>query len=330
MSAHKSIGGFFELELPSKGAIYHENAIALANGRVCFKVILLEKKPTHVYLPFYSCDSLLEPLNDLNIPYTYYFLDENLEPIKDFEVKNTELMLRINHFGLQNSENTKPALMGVVWDNTQAFFDKPTDGKNWHFNSARKFFGVPDGGFLYAPAHFSLDKYKKIKENTPKTEHLWLRLIGKQADAYAAYQENEAAQNADLAQMSDFSTQILRGVSFEKVAEKRRENFQKLHAALSHLNILSPKITTLAASKVPFCYPLLLDFEIDKTIFYKQNIFIPTLWTDVLTRKTKQKTQKTPHFEEKLVKNLLPLPIDQRLNDDDLARLTQSILVLNP
>ena len=72
IATEKPIGGFFELELLAKRTLYHDTALALANGRVCFKVIVERVKPTKVYLPFYCCDSLILPLKEAGIPYEFY------------------------------------------------------------------------------------------------------------------------------------------------------------------------------------------------------------------------------------------------------------------
>ena len=75
---HKSIGGYFELELP-QGTEYHSQAIALNTGRNALEYILRARGYKRVYLPYYSCEVLLEPFKKLGVDYTFYHINANLE-----------------------------------------------------------------------------------------------------------------------------------------------------------------------------------------------------------------------------------------------------------
>ena len=66
--SQKAIGGYFELELP-KGEEYHKSALSLNSARNCFEYILRVRKYKKVYLPYYTCEVILEPLKKLNIQY---------------------------------------------------------------------------------------------------------------------------------------------------------------------------------------------------------------------------------------------------------------------
>jgi hypothetical protein len=316
----KPIGGFFELELTAKGSLYHDSALALVNGRVCFKVLLERVKPTKIYLPFYCCDSLLLPLEEARIPYEFYGINAKFDPTIPL-IHDSEMILYINYFGLKTlTANKLSKLYGgqLIVDNTQAFFEK-SYGVTWAFNSARKFFGVPDGGFLYAPQYIE-DKYLPNREVL--AEHLWLRLFGKQEEAFMSYQQSEALQTLELKGISNLSKQILHNVDFSAVARTRKRHFKRLDHALRHLNQIPHVLLDLSPSTVPFCYPLLLEKPVSKTEFYDCGIFIPTLWQDVLSRDT----EGSYAFEKSFSQNLLPLPIDHRLDDRDIQRMVDFVL----
>src|SRR5690554_3350732 len=68
-----SIGGYFELELPVTEE-FHRNAIRLNTGRNVFEYILRAKNYKMVYLPFYTCDVMLEPITKLNLKYKFSIL----------------------------------------------------------------------------------------------------------------------------------------------------------------------------------------------------------------------------------------------------------------
>ncbi|MES2779041.1 MAG: hypothetical protein V4651_03990, partial [Bacteroidota bacterium] len=75
----KSIGGYFELELSVKDS-FHKDAIALNTGRNALEYLLLANSYSKIYLPYYSCEALLEPMVKLNIAYEFYPINNDLEP----------------------------------------------------------------------------------------------------------------------------------------------------------------------------------------------------------------------------------------------------------
>ena len=144
------IGGYFGLEF-AHGVEYHKKAIRLSTGRNCLEYILRAKEYKKVYLPYYTCDVVLEPFMKLGIPYEFYHIDNNFEIRDRFTLKADEALLYVNYYGLkqryveQLAEKTRERL---IVDNTQAFYAKPIAGIDT-FYSCRKFFGVSDGAYLY-------------------------------------------------------------------------------------------------------------------------------------------------------------------------------------
>ena len=119
----KAIGGYFELEL-SEGSEYHQEAIALNSGRHCFEYILRLRKYIKVYIPYYTCEVILEPINKLGIKYEFYHIDERLEPQFDFSnLQEGESMLYTNYFGLKDEYvNSIPQKQNIIIDDYQSFF----------------------------------------------------------------------------------------------------------------------------------------------------------------------------------------------------------------
>ena len=71
----KAIGGYFELELGG-GGHYHADAVRLNSGRHAFEYVLRSKRYRRVYIPAYSCASLLEPIERLGIEHRLYGIDK--------------------------------------------------------------------------------------------------------------------------------------------------------------------------------------------------------------------------------------------------------------
>ncbi len=145
----KAIGGYFELEL-NKGNEIHHNCIRLNCGTNCLEYILRAKKYRRIHLPYFTCEAIPDRCKALGIEIEYYHVDINLDPI--LEVKNTPAaaVLYTNYFGIKNSvaKGLQHQYPNLIIDNAQAFFCENFENTD-SFYSARKYFGVPDGAYLY-------------------------------------------------------------------------------------------------------------------------------------------------------------------------------------
>ena len=98
------IGGYFEFELPQSEE-YHNNAIRLNTGRNAFEYILRTKEYKKVYLPYYTCDVMLEPIKKLELDFEFYNIDKNFAPIFDFtRVKTQDVFVYTNYFGICDNQ----------------------------------------------------------------------------------------------------------------------------------------------------------------------------------------------------------------------------------
>jgi hypothetical protein len=316
----KEIGGFFEREKCINGVgEYHKNATNFSYGRVALKALITKLKPNLVYVPFYSCDSLLEPLRQLGIKREFYSLNKKLAPLKKMKCKKGQCIIYINYFGLQQ-ETIKKIIKDnpgrTIIDNTQAFFEKPQTGQ-YAFNSARKFFGVPDGAYVFGASF----KNAKIKRNNKvDISYLYLREQGKTKEAFINFKKQEANIKLSFKKVSKYSENILKKINYKKVARMRKTNFKIYHKYLGKKNKLK---ISYSSNNVPFCYPLLLSKKIDSRKLYIKKIFFPCLWKEVLTRR-----KNVGEVEKGFVTRMLPLPVDHRYKKQDIARVCKEIKAL--
>lgn len=312
----KELGGFFELEITKRNYSYHEQAVAFSSGRACLNFIISQIQPRKIWLPFYACNSLLQPIVINNISYEFYSINEELELIENVTLQEKEYLIYINYFGLK-SKFIKRLITSygekLIIDNTQAFFEKECK-TNWHFNSARKYFGVPDGGYLYTPYTVDVTCERNLDIGY---SHLVNRLLGRQQQAYQEFVINEQAFTSDIKKISVLSEYLLSNVDYEYVAKKRRKNFKLYYEMFCDINRLKLE---LSSELIPLCYPLLLEEETNRELLYRENIFIPTFWKDTLER-------GIPGFEveKEFTKKLLPLPVDHRYDASDLNFLIHKI-----
>ncbi|MDY0042931.1 MAG: hypothetical protein RBS57_21680, partial [Desulforhabdus sp.] len=142
----KAIGGYFELEL-NPGPEYHLGAVRLNSGRNAFEYILRAKRVEKVFLPYYTCEVMFQPVARAGVACELYGIGENFEPMFDFgSMRPSDYLVYTNYFGLHEhvAKEISKVCQNLIVDNSQAFFTRPLKGVDT-FYSPRKFFGLPDG-----------------------------------------------------------------------------------------------------------------------------------------------------------------------------------------
>lgn len=314
----KPVGGYFELELSKGGYVYHEVPYTFKSGRSALHYILRMCKPSLVYVPFYTCNALLQSFEAAGVAYTLYAIDENMEPVTLPVLANDEYFLYINYFGLKDATVNRLSLSyndRLIVDCTQAFFTKG-NGRSWFFNSCRKFFGVPDGAYLYPPDHIQIEVIESRNE-VYTVDHLIKRFNGRVKEGYDAFKENEKLCGPEIKRMSVISEHLLSHINYNEVIACRRANFDFLHRIFSNQNQLA---IIANEESVPMVYPLITRYQIDRKVLYDNEVYIPTFWVEVSTA-----TDTRFEIERGLAAKLLPLPVDHRYNEVDMQRMAAVI-----
>jgi len=310
----KEIGGYPELEL-NMGREYHPDALKLNSGRHALWYAIKAYSPRKIYLPYYICNSVLEPIEKMNIKYQFYSIDENFKPIMPFDLEEKDFFLYVNYFGINNTNVRilSKEIKNLITDNSQAFFTFPI--KYPTFYSPRKFFGVPDGGYLYTDKLIDYELDHAISHD--KCMHLIKRLDLEAQQGYDDYKTvEELFSHEPIKLMSHLTQKILNSIDYEKVQKIRKQNFSYLHSRLKELNELNINNGDING---PLKYPLLIKNDGLKVFLIKNKIYISTYWNEVLERVEKKS------FEYYLTKYLIPLPIDQRYNQNDMDMIVKKI-----
>lgn len=325
-AAAPAIGGFFELELPAGGAERHDAPVFLTNARACIRLLLAATRPRLVHVPFYTCNALLEPLQAEGIPYRFYPIDRRLRPILDWEaIGEGELPIVVNYFGLLTDDiraMVRRSARPVLVDNTQAFFEPPIPGA-WCVNSARKWFGVPDGAYMAGPMRLDVPPVAPAEAGY---DYLVMRWLGDQAAAFAQYQASERRSTSEVRGASPLSRHLLRLIDYDEVARRRRANFVRMHARLAPLNVLEAHLD-LAPDAVPYYYPFLPARRIERATLHADRIYFPKYWQDCQDRPTDGLGHDFA-WEKHLTDRLLPLPIDHRYGPDAADRVLGRLMPL--
>lgn len=312
----EEIGGYFELEL-NRGKEFHENAHALNLGRNALELILRIKKYKKVYIPFYTCEVILEPLIKTNTFFEYYNLNQDLEPIFSKKMNSDEAFLYTNYFGIKDSfiKKFKYQMKNLIVDNSQAFFSEPEKNINT-FYSCRKFFGVPDGAYLYIDELSNLQFPLDRSEN--RFSHLIRRIEQDATAGYEAFKNNEEFFiGQPILHMSKITKAFMKNIDYKSCMKRRNENFLILYNNLKDYNELkfSPENQI-----VPMIFPFLYNNSKLKQELINDRIYIATYWPCVLNLVGKN------DFEYYLTKNMIPLPIDHRYTKKTMEFISKKII----
>lgn len=311
-----AIGGYFSLELPLREE-FHKDAIRLNTGRNCLEYILRARGYKKVYVPYYTCEAVMEPINKLGIPYEFYHIDIHFEIRDRFTLKADEALLYTNYFGLkkryveQLAEKTGERL---IVDNTQAFYAKPIAGIDT-FYTCRKFFGVADGAYLYTDK--LLNEEFVQDESYDRMAHLLKRIDLSAEQGFADFRKvDDGLDNQPIRKMSKLTQRIMQSIDYEAAVKKRRENYQMLHEVLGEENNL---VLTFEDDAVPMVYPFLTPIKGLREKLIENKVFVARYWPNVLEWTTKE------DIEYLLAYQMQPLPIDQRYGMEDLRRIIEII-----
>ena len=315
----EAIGGYFSLET-NDGWERHPNALRLNAGRYALEYILKARKYGKVYLPYFICDSVMEPIERVGVAYEFYHINEQLEPAVKLQPKDDEAVLYVNYFGLKNSFASTfcYSYKNTILDQTQAFYCE--QGNTYEdkrvqcdtFYSCRKYFGVPDGAYLYTDC--------LIEEEIPQDESfermtfLTKRIDRSAQEGYSDFHANDKTLSAvGMKRMSKLTEAMMKGIDYSAKAEKRIRNFHVLRKALGESNRFK---WAMNYGTVPLVYPYYVESgaELRQKLIENQ-VFCARYWPNVL------EWCKPDTLEYQLAENLVCLPVDQRYGEEDMERV---------
>ncbi len=308
-------GGYLEFET-YHGKEYHEGALALNSGRHCLEYLLRARKIRKLWLPRFLCDSVEEICAKAGVEVARYGIGRDFLPRFQEKCTGSTWLYAVNYYG-QLSREKLQALQevcgNVIVDNAQAFFCPPLPGVDTLY-TCRKFFGVADGGYLYTAA-----KLPGVLEQDRSHGRMDF-VLGRFEEPAGKFYAQSAANNRrfgedSLKTMSPLTRNLLRGIDYDRVLRVRRENFAYLHEKLGDINGLE-----LSVPEGPFMYPLYVSGggALRRQLQMKK-IFVPTLWPNVLA----QCAPGSPEYD--LAENILPLPVDQRYDLQDMEAMLEAV-----
>ncbi|MFT5232593.1 MAG: hypothetical protein ACI9UQ_000615 [Candidatus Krumholzibacteriia bacterium] len=320
-SPTREIGGYFELEpgsdrLGTDAPHLGPDAVRLNSGRNALRAALMASGAKRIHLPDYLCESVVQTVRMAGVEPVFHHLDDQLQPAVDIACDQDELWLSVNYFGLMDAAMSEAAHQTdrLVVDNCQAFYAAPLAGVI-NLYSPRKFFGVPDGGYVVgiAAGDWSSDN------SQDRMKHLFLRAEQGAEAGYAAFQDHEQIfADLPVRSMSPLTQTLLATVDYAAAAEQRLENYRLLNDKLGADNQLSIAVNH-DGNGVPLVYPFVNEAEGLRAKLHRHDIFAASYWPGCLQR------PECGRQARNLARNLTALPIDQRYNAQDMDQIARAV-----
>ena len=310
----REIGGYIEFEY-FHGNMLHENGIKLDCGRSCLGYLIRARHISRIAMPSFMCDAVLDLCKDQGVQMDLYEVGYDLLPL-DPAVHEDGYLYLCNYYGQLSEETVKryrEKYPRIIVDNSQAYFSEPVADTDTLY-TCRKFFGVPDGGILYTTA--VLNEKIEQSESHIHMGYLMGRLERTASEFYVeSADNNDRFEGQPVRRMSKLTENILHGIDYTYIKERREENYNFLHecfGSMNRLNIVTPS--------GPYAYPLLVkDTDGVRKKLAQEGIYIPVLWPNV----TKEQDKNSIGYD--LAMNILPLPCDQRYDKEDMKYLCEKI-----
>ena len=315
------IGGYFELELLDRGGFLHDDGVLLNSGRNALEYVLMALGDVkHLYLPYYTCNVVMEPVEKMGIPYSFYHINQKLEIESLPLLQSGDYLLYTNYFGVKD-EYVKVLAdrygSQLIVDNAQAWFSDPIEGVNTIY-SPRKYVGLPDGGVAYCVKHIDENKYEQ-DVSYERCSHLLKRIDLGPSEGYDDFRGNSKQLiGQPIERMSKLTLRMLASIDFDGIKAKRRNNFEYLHEHLKKTNQLDvPSMNSFAC---PMVYPYLSDNTLLKQKLIDNRVFVATYWPNV------REWTNEEMLERKLLEGLIPIPCDQRYGEKELSIIVSLVL----
>lgn len=320
----KEIGGYLELELTSHISFVHDDGALLNTGSNALEYILRHiDRIDKVWLSYYTCETVLEPIKKLGLSYDFYRIDDQLEVKEEWfnRLGQHDYLIYNDSFGIKddyirqlyNRIGTR-----LIVDYAQSFGSPYISGSK-AFYSPRKSYGVPDGGIAYP--NYGTDEYIQDQSHN-RFAHLLTRCELPAQEGLGAFRtNNESLVGQPIRRMSELTQRILSSIDMQSAAEQRRLNFNYLHKYLEATNPLAPLCSRIPDTAYPAFYPYYCLNEQLRRVLIDHKVFVATYWPNVLT----WLGQEQDSVEYRMTKYILPLPIDQRYGIDDMERIINII-----
>ncbi|MDA8097992.1 MAG: hypothetical protein M0042_00025 [Nitrospiraceae bacterium] len=338
--AESIIGGLIGLEralYPREGIppFATDRDLHVANGRCAIWLLIDLLRPARVWVPSYLCrEGILEAIDPAATSHRFYEVNGDLSVPEDQwtnEILPGDLVILIDYFGFSHDRaiaaRAKEQGAWILEDACQALLSSHVGaGADFVLFNIVKWIGVPDGAILRFPESVTVpDGSLRMPSPSWWFKALQASVLRREFDDgvptrrwFELFRQTEDTMPRGPFAMSELSQMITRkGVDYSVVAERRRNNYQKL---LNRLDAFA-LFPNLDPDVVPLGFPVRVDRrDAVRQRLFDQLIYPPVHWhlDGVVPR----------HFDEslRLSRTIMTLPCDQRYGEEDMERMAEIFL----
>lgn len=324
-----------------------------ASGREAIELALisLEREkpdlPKRCLMPAYMCDSVFLPFLNRGWELIFYTVDRGLlsygEELFRLALENDLGMILIHpYYGTDTCREMRVPLKAlrrsgicVMEDVTQSYYLEGA-GKDADFvvGSLRKWYAVPDGGFVASDFPLAEDVLEEAEEQAQERlsalMEKWSYLHGsafpeetaKRREKKAAFREKNRALEealdhyAGVRRMSRITRAMLSEIDEADAAKRREENYQYLYEKAKRLRRLRP-ILQRQGGEAPLYFPIYAREREELQSFLREHdIYAPVLWP-----LGEENRDALLGDEDYIYRHMLALPIDQRYGIKEMERI---------
>ncbi len=347
----KEIGSIFPLypeSFEQEGTFFNpKDRILYSLCREAFTEIakgLCETNRT-VLIPAYTCQTVITPFEEAGWACIFFNVFKSLRIDVNHlnnlvERHHPSLLVVHPYFGMDLDENETKALLSiknfgvkVVVDLTQCIFsNQKLPFADYIVGSYRKWFAIPDGGFMITQNNCNINQ--PIEENEPfverQTDAMYLRgqyfrnedqrtkqisiRLSKSAD-------HVAEKNISPHRMSVLSCQLLEKEDKLNNQQRRINNFNYLHDSIKKNNKYAFVCTNIdQITTAPLYFTIYVENRRDLQLqLAKESIYAPVIWP---VEDEKVLISENVRY---IYDHLLAIPIDQRYDERDMERVVDVI-----
>lgn len=354
----KEGGGTAGLHLAQVDKYEKKNQCYTASGREAIELALisLEREkpdiPKRCLMPAYMCDSVFLPFLHRGWDIVFYSVNRELETAGEeifrLALENDPGLIFIHpYYGTDTCEGLRRQLSAlrrggvmVMEDVTQAYYlEEAGKGADFVVGSLRKWYAVPDGGFVASDLPLAsdvlLDGENYAKERLVPLVEKWEYLRAEnlteeeKQSRKAKFLAGNRSWEAELDRyegvrsMSRLTARILSEVDEEAAKQARAENYSYLYEKIREMKRLWP-ILLKGEGEAPLYFPVYVKERDELQNFLGQrDIYAPVLWPV-----GEQNRDELYGDEAYIYEHMLALPIDQRYGIEQIERMVQ-ILTLH-
>lgn len=292
-------------------------------------------------LPDYMCDTIFFPFERAGWKIGFYHIGKNLEANAEMlgtqiETFRPGLLFIHAYYGLDTWKQMRFLLekwrkQGVclMEDVTQSYYlEEAGREADYVVGSLRKWYPVPDGGFVLSDRPLTTEKLSSGEEAAAKRWEVltgkWNYLHGKkeysQKEEFLKRNrelETELDERTALFHMSRLSKNLLKKTDEAQCREQRRRNCLLLTERLSGKEQFCPVLSYADYKAAPLYYPIYAkDRDRLQEYLRLHDIYAPVLWpvgaanADFLSSDSRY-----------IFAHLLALPMDQRYGEEEMHRM---------